>query len=174
MKLRRENRYSKYMTGDKLISIEELLTRFNEYYARGRMWGMKKEIEDLYHLNMPHTCTSKEGDMLTVVTTSVDNLAMYIIEKKEGLEKFKYRQAAREIQLREAVRRLGYDNTRKGHLNNYMKSRGQYPIPFSLVPLQRELFKIVEEDRLRAQKIKAEKAEKERQHRLKMLNLHLN
>lgn len=172
MKIKRVKQSSNYLKLEYIVSEHELLTKYSPYYTKAFVQRKLDDIEDLYYLNISHSCAYQEG-VLAIAVKPIDLLAISIIEQKEALNRFERDQASNIEKLREAQRLLGYTFEQRRQFNTYQRSGGEFKPHYNLLPLQRELYKIVEADRLEVNRLRAEKMEKDRAEKAKSLRLEL-
>ncbi|WP_414053745.1 hypothetical protein ACMGE6_10585 [Macrococcus equi] len=173
MKIKRVKQTTHYRTTAHIVPEHELLTKYNPYYAQSFITAKREEIEDLYSLGMSHTTYNASFESWYVIGTKIDELALWILEQKERLEAFKVKQGFRERQLKRAIKSLGFSYQQRKQFIRYQHTGGRMRPPYSLLPLQRELYKIVEAERLEANRLRAEKIEKDRAEKAKSLRLEL-
>lgn len=75
------------------ISESMLLYKYNPYFYKKQFEEMESEIKEMYHMSVATVSASDEGQLM-IVSYSVEDIAIEIVERRERLERLK-RSAAR-------------------------------------------------------------------------------
>lgn len=127
------------------ITEYELLTKYNPLFINRKIKALQEQIDCMYSLNVSHmTC----DDVMGVHTTSypLDKLVCWIIEQKEGLEKYKVESRKRLNLVKKITKH--YPLQEQKDIVLYMQSDGFEKPHETIDKLQRDLYKTHHKGRL--------------------------
>lgn len=125
LKITRTNKVYYYY---RFTSCYEILKRYDKHHVNKRIEYLNEQIKDMYHLNVSHVTSTSFG--FNVIGCQVDTLAIWIIEQKEALERYK----AKSRKYINTYNKLldTYDKHEQQYIKEYISAKGKIK-PISVV-----------------------------------------
>lgn len=125
--------YKEYMHQ---LTDYELLTCYSPYFISRKLKQHQEQIECMYDLNTSHSTDTALG--FTTVSVRLEDLAIYIIEEREKLERYRRKSEANIKLLKQVM--SGYSNSQQRSIMKYFISNGSYH-PYSIIyQLKKDLY----------------------------------
>ena len=131
------------------ISEYELLVKYNPQFINRKCQALEEQINAMYHLNISHmTCDEATGVVFT--SYPLDKLVIWIVEKKEKLERYKNQSLERMNLLKSIVSTYPYHEQQE--IMHYMRINGVYKPYKSIDKLCEDLYRNTNKARLMRQR----------------------
>lgn len=138
------------------LSDYELLVHYNPYYIKNKIECSYDYIEVMYDYHYPHAVGDLATHTIYFESVHLENLAISIIEYKEGLKKYIERTNTNLKVIEEVTQH--YSQSDKDDINLFFKTDGEYYPNRVIARLKYDAYKL--SNKLRAARIRArEKAE---------------
>ncbi|UTH16970.1 pathogenicity island protein [Macrococcus epidermidis] len=119
------------------ITEYELLRDYSPNSIKLKIAFMNMQINEMYHLSVSHTTTSDTFGIITV-GCKVEALALWIIEQKESLERYKVKSNTNMQILKECLKY--YSKIEQRDIKRYLISNGNYGRVDLIEQLRKDIF----------------------------------
>ncbi|TDM03700.1 hypothetical protein [Macrococcus carouselicus] len=166
MRLIKVNQCYTYKTYGRL-SDWELLNKFNPYLISSKIAMLEEQIESMYGLNVSHSESTVYGFMS--VSYPLDKLAIWIIEQKDALERYR-KKSSHHMQLLKQVMAT-YSPKEQQQIKRYMRSQGTYRPAEVVERLQVDLYQLVQNERVERNRQRENARQRARNEHVTMIKL---
>lgn len=135
MKLIRMANTYKYQPMNKITEYE-LLRDYSPNSIKLKIAFMNMQIKEMYYLSVSHVTNNELG--IVTVGCNVDTLAIWIIEQKEALERYKDKSNINMQILKECLRH--YPKNEQRDIKRYLISNGNYGRIDLIEQLRKDIF----------------------------------
>lgn len=153
MRILRQSKPFKYVVVNKLNEYQ-LLRDFSPNTIKFNLAYMNMQINEMYHLSTGHTCKTSMG--LVPVSCNVEKLAIWIIEQKQALERYKKKADRNMFILRKCMTKYTLEEQKE--IKYYLSSNGSSGDEDVIEKLRRDLYQYTNDARM--ERNKAREAER--------------
>lgn len=153
MRILRQSKPFKYVVVNKLNEYQ-LLRDFSPNTIKFNLAYMNMQINEMYHLSTGHTCKTSMG--LVPVSCNVEKLAIWIIEQKQALERYKKKADRNMFILRKCMTKYTLEEQKE--IKYYLSSNGSSGDKDVIEKLRRDLYQYTNDARM--ERNKAREAER--------------
>ncbi|EOD4250877.1 spore coat protein [Staphylococcus pseudintermedius] len=147
MRILRQSKPFKYVVLNKLNEYQ-LLRDFSPNTIKFNLAYLNMQINEMHHLSTGHTCKTSMG--LVPVSCNVEKLAIWIIEQKQALERYKKRANKNMAILRRCMQNYSLEEQKE--IKYYLSSNGRYGNKDVIERLRCDLYQHINDERMKRNK----------------------